>query len=210
MSIPTSRFNIHMMREEDRDLALSLLVKSFFHDEPLAKYLQLGEPIDFAKTIINDAINDRCSFVAYDIQTNQLIGLSLNEIRYQNDTHNINESNEKLSYILHLLEQMHKDVNLFDRLMTNTLLHIFIINVDKNFRGHGLASSLISASIEHAKNIDIGGAYAEATNIYSFKSFLQQGFQVYYQLNYAQYDQTRLADLTDKNCDQCQLVARAL
>lgn len=198
------------MREEDRDSALGLLTKSFFRDEPLAKYLQLDEPIDFAKNVIYDAINDQCSFVAYDIQTNELVGLCLNEIRYKNDTHDINESNEKLSYILHLLEQMHKNINLFDRFTTQTLLHIFIINVDPNFRGNGLASSLISSSIQHAKTIHIGGAYAEATNIYSLNSFLQQDFQVYHQLNYAQYDQTRLANLTDKHCDQCQLVARAL
>ena len=205
-----SKFDIHLMREVDRDSALALLIKSFFHDEPLAKYLQLGEPIDFAKNVINDAINDQCSFVAYDIQTKQLVGVCLNEIRYQNDTSDINESNEKLSYILHLLEQMHKNINLFDRFTTQILLHIFIINVDPNFRGHGLASNLISASIEHARTIRIGGAYAEATNIYSLNSFLQQDFQIYHQLNYAQYDQIRLANLTDKNCDQCQLVARAL
>lgn len=61
-----SRFDIHLMREEDRNAALALLMKSFFHDEPLAKYLELREPMDFAKSVINDAVNDQCSFVAYD------------------------------------------------------------------------------------------------------------------------------------------------
>ncbi len=206
----SSRFDIHLMHEEDRIPALTLLLNSFFHDEPLAKCLQLEEPIDFAKSVINDAINDQCSFVAYDIQTNQLIGLCLNEIKSKNDKHIINESNEKLYFILHLLDQMHKNINFFDHFLTNSLLHIFIINVDSNYRGYGLASSLISASINHAKQIHIGGAYAEATNIYSLNSFKQQGFQVYHQLNYVQYDQIRLGNLTDKNSDQCQLVAKAL
>jgi ribosomal protein S18 acetylase RimI-like enzyme len=197
------------MREEDRIPALTLLINSFFHDEPLAKYLQLGEPTDFAKNVINDALNDQCSFVAYDIQTNQLIGLCLNEIKYKDDNHHIiNQSNEKLYFILHLLNHMHENINLFDHFLTNSLLHIFIINVDRNYRGYGLASRLISMSIEHAKQIHIGGAYAETTNIYSLNSFKQQGFQIYHQLNYAQYDQVRLGNLTDKNSDQCQLVAR--
>jgi len=208
--LSSSQFNIHLMREEDRIPALTLLINSFFHDEPLAKCLELEEPIDYAKNIINDALNDQCSFVAYDIQTNQLIGICLNEIKSKDNKNIINESNEKLYFILHLLDHMHENINLFDHFMTNSLLHIFIINVDKNYRGYGLASRLISTSIEHAKQIHIGGAYAETTNIYSLNSFKQQGFQIYHQLNYAQYDQVRLRNLTDKNSDQCQLVARAL
>jgi ribosomal protein S18 acetylase RimI-like enzyme len=208
--LSSSQFNIHLMREEDRIPALTLLINSFFHDEPLAKCLELEEPIDYAKNIINDALNDQCSFVAYDIQTNQLIGICLNEIKSKDNKNIINQSNEKLYFILHLLDHMHENINLFDHFMTNSLLHIFIINVDKNYRGYGLASRLISSSIEHAKNIDIGGAYAEVTNIYSLNSFKQQNFQIYHQLNYAQYDQVRLGNLTDKNSDQCQLVARAL
>ncbi|CAF0765911.1 unnamed protein product [Adineta steineri] len=66
--LSSSRFNIHLLREEDRIPALTLLINSFFHDEPLAKCVELEEPIDFAKTIINDAINNQCSFVYRDIQ----------------------------------------------------------------------------------------------------------------------------------------------
>ncbi|CAF1109775.1 unnamed protein product [Rotaria sordida] len=69
---------------------------------------------------------------------------------------------------------------------------------------------LYVSSTEHAKKLNIGGAYAEATNIYSLNSFKQIGFQTYHQLNYVEYDQVRLANLTDKNYDQCQLVARTL
>ncbi|CAF0862820.1 unnamed protein product [Rotaria sordida] len=208
--LPSSRFNVHLMCEEDRIPVLTLLTNSFFRDEPLAKYLQLGEPMDFAKNVINDALKDKCSFVAYDIKTNQLAGVCLNEVKYKNDTNTINESNEKLHFILHLLHHMHKNINLFDHFLTDSLLHIFIINVDSNYRGYGLASTLISASTEHAKKLNIGGAYAEATNIYSLNSFKQIGFQTYHQLNYVEYDQVRLANLTDKNYDQCQLVARTL
>jgi ribosomal protein S18 acetylase RimI-like enzyme len=206
----SSRFNVHLMREEDRIPALTLLTNSFFRDEPLAKCLQLDDPIDFAKNVINGSLNDQCSFVVYDAQTNELVGISLNEVKYKDVKHIINESNEKLYFILHLLDHMHKDINLFDQFKTNSLLHIFIINVDSKYRGCGLASRLISASIEHAKKRHIGGAYAEATNIYSLNSFKKQDFQIYHQLNYIDYDQVRLANLTDKNFDQCQLVARTI
>jgi len=205
-----TRFDIHLMQEEDRLPALTLLKSSFFHDEPLARYLELGEPADFAENVINDSINDRCSFVAYDTETNQFAGLCLNEIKFKNVQYLNTESNEKLYFILHLLDHLHENVNLFDEFLTDSLLHIFIINVQSQYRGFGLSSRLISSSLEHAKQFNVGGAYAEATNIYSFNAFKQQNFQVYHQLNYAQYDQVRLANLTDKTHDQCRLVARPI
>jgi ribosomal protein S18 acetylase RimI-like enzyme len=192
------------MREEDRNKVLSLLLKSFFQDEPLAKYLELGKPIDFANNLINDAINDQCSFVVYDIETNQLIGICLNEIKYENNQNIINETNEKLEFILHFLNYMHKNMNLFKLFKTNSLLHIFIINIKQNYRGYGLGSQLISETIKYAKNNNIKAIYAEATNIYSFNCFKQHGFDVYHQINYIDYDPIRLANLND----QCQLVAR--
>ncbi|CAF0726539.1 unnamed protein product [Adineta steineri] len=208
--LSSSRFNIHVLREEDRIPALTLLINSFFHDEPLAKCVELEEPLDFAKTIINDAINNQCSFVAYDIQTNQLIGICLNEIKSKDDRYIINETNEKLSFILNLLHNMHKNINLFDIFQTNSLLYIFIINVDKNYRGYRLGSRLISTSIEYARQNRIKGAFAEATSISSLNSFQHQGFLIYHQINYIEYDQIRLSTMIDSHNSQCQLVARIL
>jgi hypothetical protein len=44
-----SPFSINLMREENRNEVLSLLINSFFQDEPLAKCLELGKAIDFGK-----------------------------------------------------------------------------------------------------------------------------------------------------------------
>ncbi|CAF3913470.1 unnamed protein product, partial [Adineta steineri] len=175
------------------------------HEEPLAKCLELNEPIDFIKNIIKDALQDQCSFVVYDMQTEQLVGVCLNEIKFVDDQHIINEKNY---FILHFLNQMHKNINLFQQFQTNSLLHIFIIDILKNYRDYGLGLQLISASIEHAKKIHVKGIYAEATNIYSLNCFKQQGFQSYDQINYTNYDQIRLANLIDSHESRCQLVAR--
>ena len=197
------------MRPEDTHGVRSLLMDSFFIDEPLAACLQLGQPREFADVIIADALRDRCSFVVYDQQSNDVVGVSLNEIRRRNDNPPpIDESNEKLHFILHLLESMHQPVNLFDELETDSLLHIFIINVKKSLRGHRLGSRMISASVQHAQNLHIKGVYAEATNLHSFRCFQQEQFQVYHCIQYIDYDPVRLAALTGEHQKQCQLVAR--
>ena len=136
--------------------------------------------MDFTENIFNDALNDRCSFVAYDIQSNQVVGVWLNEIRPKDDTHIINEPNEKLDFILQFLDHVHENINLFKYFRTDSRLHIFIINVDGYYRGRGLASSPLSASIEYAKEFNVGGVYAKATNIYSVNSLQRQGFQIYH------------------------------
>ncbi|UJR24588.1 hypothetical protein I4U23_005963 [Adineta vaga] len=203
-----SQFHIRLICEENRHEVISLLLNSFFQDEPLALCLQLDEPIDFARNLFNNALHDQCSFVVYDNQTERLVGICLNEIKFKNDKEIINEPNEKISFILHLLNSLHKNRNLYQEFQINSLLHIIIINIETNYRGHGLGSQLISATIEYAKKMNIKGIYAETTNSYSLNCFKQHHFEIYDQIIYIDYDFNRLANLTDSHQNQCQLVAR--
>jgi ribosomal protein S18 acetylase RimI-like enzyme len=115
-----------------------------------------------------------------------------------------------MRFVLQLIEDMHTKLNIFDQLNANILLHIFIISVDKIARGHGLASRLISKSIEYAKELKIDGAYAEATNVYSLNCFKQQQFDIFDELKYLDYNPERLANLNDRMYDRCYLVGRKL
>jgi ribosomal protein S18 acetylase RimI-like enzyme len=206
------KYEIRRMHEDDYDQVLALLTKSFFHDEPITRHLQVteNETLGFSKNTITACLQDQCSFVAYDTLTNQIVGLCLNESIEKNSKHEINESNENIRFILQLFADTNKNLNIFDQLNTNTLLHIFIINVDKIARGHGLASRLISKSIEYAKELNIHGAYAEVTNIYSLNCFKQQQFISFDELIYADYSPERLANMKDPMYDRCYLVGRKL
>jgi ribosomal protein S18 acetylase RimI-like enzyme len=205
-----SKFEIRPMREDDYNQVLSLLTNSFFHDEPIARCLQVTDPLEFSKNTFHGCLQDQCSFVAYDTETNQIVALCLNEIIEKNSKREINESDEKMRFVLQLIEDMHTKLNIFDQLNANILLHIFIISVDKIARGHGLASRLISKSIEYAKELKIDGAYAEATNVYSLNCFKQQQFDIFDELKYLDYNPERLANLNDRMYDRCYLVGRKL
>jgi GNAT superfamily N-acetyltransferase len=115
-----------------------------------------------------------------------------------------------MRFVLQLIEDMHTKLNIFDQLNANILLHMFIISVDKIARGHGLASRLISKSIEYAKELNIDGTYAEATNIYSLNCFKQQQFDILDELKYLDYNPECLANLNDHMYDRCYLVGRKL
>ncbi|CAF4290511.1 unnamed protein product, partial [Adineta steineri] len=76
-------FNIRLLHENDYDQVLSLLLNSFFKDEPITQCLQITETLEFAKNIINGCLQDQCSFVALNTETNQTVGICLNEIKHK-------------------------------------------------------------------------------------------------------------------------------
>lgn len=205
----SSQYEIRALRAEDYDQVLSLLMNSFFRDEPLVKCLQATENLQFAKNIIESCIKDQCSFVVYDTETNQIVGTCLNEVCHRSvREQEVNEPDEKLRLILQITAHMHQKLNVFDRLNSDTLLHIFLLSVDNSARGHGLASRLIEKSIERGRELQLKGAYADASNVYSLNCFKQQQFEILDELNYAQHNPERFGSLTGPMYDRCYLVAR--
>ncbi|CAF3386800.1 unnamed protein product [Rotaria socialis] len=207
----TSKFAIRLLHEDDYDQVASLLKTSFFPDEPISRCIQITETSEFSNILINSCVSDKCSFVAYDTETNQIVAVCLNEITSK-DHHVENNmvSDEKIRFIFQILNDVDRKVKVFERLNANTLLHIYIIAVDKIARGHDLASRLISKSIECVaqEEFNIHGAYAEATNVYSLNCFKKQKFNIFDELIYTDYDSKRLVDLTDPMYDRCYLVGR--
>jgi len=203
----SSRFRIEILSENDRDNIVNLLLNSFFLEEPLAKCLNLGQPMDFAQQLVDDALKDQCSFVIYDQQNNDFVGFCFNELLDRNHQDLICQiQNEKIDFIFQFLNSMHKNIDLFELFQTNRLLHLLIINIRREYRGLNLSSQLISATKQYAKQNDIKAIYAETTSIYSLNSFLREHFQIYHRMNYIDYDSNRLANLHD----QCQLVVHSI
>ena len=209
MSSP-SEYDIRPLHQDDYDRVLYLLTHSFFVDEPILRGLQVTNTFDFSNDVINGCLKDQCSFVAYDKQSKEIAGICLNERERRGQVIDAPKYDEKINFVIELLDHLQDETTIFDRLNVDTVLHIYIINVDQSARGHGLASRLISKSIEHAKNINLGGAFAEATNVYSLNCFKQQHFDILYELKYTDCNPERLASMTDPHYDRCYLVGRQL
>lgn len=211
-----------IMNNEHREQVFDLVVDTFFRDEPLNKCLAFeipNEPIEFTELVLSLALQDQCSFVAIDVQTQKVIGVILNIIKDQLPSTNIdhpdlfnvnNFQSEKLRYIINVLQHVHRNIDLFAELKTNRLLHVVIVAIDAHYRGLRLTEKLIHASIKHAKNeLNLHGAFSEATSLYSSKAFRKQGFQIYDEIIYTKYDDIRLASLAGEH-DRCQLLGKTL
>ena len=217
--LETPSIEIRLMNDEHRDQVFELVIDTFFRDEPLNRCLEFDipeEPIEFTDWIISSSVRDQCSFVAVDRQIEKVIGVVLNQIEHRpnlDDQDCFNETkfqSEKLRYVFNVLHSVHRNIDLFDQMKTDQLLHIAIVAIDVNYRGLRLTEKLIRSSIERAKNdLHLVGAYAEATSSFSSRAFLKQGFQIYDEIIYAKFDVIRLASL-DGEHDRCQLVAKEL
>ena len=211
-----------LMTNEHRQQVSDLITDTFFRDEPLNKCLSFeipNEPTEFTERIVTLALQDQCSFVAVDVQTQKIVGVILNIIKHRISLTTANNrdkldtnsfQSKKLRYILNVLKQIHRNVDLFDELKTDRLLHSVIVAIDAHYRGLRLTEKLIHTSIERAKDeLNLKGAFAEATSLYSSKAFLKQGFKLYDEIIYTKYDDMRLASLTGEH-DRCQLLAKTL
>ncbi|CAF1064762.1 unnamed protein product [Adineta steineri] len=204
----SSIFNIRPLDENDKRQVLSLLLNSFFPDEPITQYLQITETSEFAKTIIDDCLHDRCSFVALNTETNVIVGICLNKIKHKNDRNETAHSDEKLGRLFQIFADLHETLNIFNALNADTLLHVFVISVDGRARRHKLSSRLIAKSIEYAQELQITGAFAEATSLVSRQCFEQQQFNVFGRLTYKNDNSKCLPTLNNEDNNQCYLVAR--
>lgn len=205
------------MNEEHRENVFDLVSNTFFRDEPLNRCLAFDIPVEsteFTDAVLSRAMDDQCSFVAIDVQTQKIIGVILNVIKHRdlsNDPFDQkNFQSEKLRFILGVLKHVHRNINLFEQMHAEHLLHVVIIAIDGNYRGLRLTERLVHASLERAKNeFHLQGAFSEATSLYSAKAFRKQGFQKYDEVIYTKYDQIRLASLAGEH-DRCQLLAKQL
>lgn len=205
----SSNIAIRLMNQTDYNEVLALLLNSFFPDEPISKSVQVINVSEFGKILIDACMPDQCSFVAYDVETNRIIAVCLNEIMNKNISKPIETTDEQIRFVLQIFYDLDTKKDLFEILNTDTLLHVFVITVDKRVRRQNLATRLISESIEYAATkLNLSGAYAEATSVYSLNCCKRQQFQIFDELIYVDYNAKYLASLTDKMYDRCYLVGR--
>lgn len=202
----TSIFEIRLMEERDYDEVSSLLINSFFIDEPITRTLRVKSPFQFTKTIIDRALKDRGSFVAVDGDSKSVVGVCLNIIEDRINPVSFTDEDENFQFLLNTLDAVHGKISIFDRLNANRLLHVFMVGVDKKARGHSLALHLVEKSLSHAAENNVDGAFAEATNVYSLNPMKKLRFQVLNELVYAEYAPDRLGSMTDSHIDRCYLV----
>ena len=208
-----SSIEIIPLAAEHREAIINLLVKSFFHQEPLNEKLEFdlpNEPMLWIEHSIEHSLKDECSFVAIDTATpeRKLVGVILNVIVKRNENDDFVTSSEKLNFVFSLLEKVSADHDLWEKYQTDRLFDCHVINIDESQRGQNLSSRLILRSLKKAKELGVKGAMVICSSLFSRKAFIRHGFHVVKEILYDEFGNGRLHDMGVH--DRCTLLAKQL
>ncbi|KAL0106029.1 hypothetical protein PUN28_016032 [Cardiocondyla obscurior] len=189
-------YHIEVIKKDDKMKVLKFLRRFFFRDEPLNQSIQLipeGEDstcIELEEYCSNSSLDNNLSLMAVS-SSGAVIGVVLNG---KMDPPSNEEpeyiqlcKNAKFKKILRLLHHVDKNVNKDGRFQDANVLEIRIISVDTNWRGKGVAKTLMEKTIEVAKEQEFHYVRADCTSFFSGKLCERIGFHVIHTLNYNEY-----------------------
>ena len=211
LSQSAPKLELRPLVKEHAGSVRSLLLKSFFLHEPLNirfGYNLPNEVEDFIAYVVKGVVDDRCSFVYLD--QDRLAAMILNTIKSKDDPDkSVEFRSATLRFIYTMIGSLQDKQTVFDYLQTDRVLYTGIVSVDSDYRGLRLSEKLLQKSLDTAKDqLNIRGAFAETTSLYSLKAFVKMGYKPINEIMYEKYDKANLSNMGIH--DRCSLVVRKI
>lgn len=184
-----SQYTIEPLTLKDTSETLDFLRKYFFKDEPMNKYLDLGECVDVEKFSVKD-IKDNCSFKAVNNE-GRIIGVFLNALeKRSSNAPSLAETCEhkKFKLILELFDYIETQFDIFDLYPNaDTILDGKIVSVDPNYRRMGIAQCLVEKGLNFMRENSIPAYKVVCTSHFSASLLEKMHFRDVYKLLYKDY-----------------------
>ncbi|XP_057662354.1 arylalkylamine N-acetyltransferase 1-like [Diorhabda carinulata] len=186
-NIPTIRF----ARTDEKESVRQFLRKSFFKDEPCNKYMKLiteETPIceDLEKYTLKN-FDSGLNLIAE--HKNRIVGVCINSIiERDKPSNNILFTDKKFVIIANLLGYVEEKAALFQKYpKVSKIFDIRLLSVDNSYRGKGIAKAFCKKSIDIAKEQGAQLMSMICTSSFSASIAKKNGFEVVYELDYADY-----------------------
>lgn len=167
---------------------VKLLYANFFTDEPMSRSLKLTDGVKRDPVLdefVFAGLKENLTIVAIDSLTGNLLGACINVIAVKSEKEETLEDyvdkykDSAFRHIMHVVYHVNHDAgDIYGEMGSNTLFDIKMIVTDKLNRKGGLATDLLSRSVDLAKCLGFKGIKTEATGLYSRKAFTKIGFGV--------------------------------
>lgn len=191
---------ISILPKEDEDEAIKHLKENFVKDAPVANYLKLSDSPGFDE-FFKEIFKISVSYKAVN-REGSIVGVLINRIVLKDVSSSIqlysfssNYYKQTLQKPLQLPEDFFKDkdetfcnyiglavnidciVNIFHLYPNiNSYLEDFILSVDRNYRGMGIATKLIEKTFEFAEANELSVIRIDCTSYFTYKICLALGF----------------------------------
>ena len=162
----------------DLDEMAQLLAEVFSHHDPpaVATGLTPAEFEAFVRLFCPRAEAEGLTIVARSAGTGQMIGALLAEDSAAPMPKGMHLLSPKLQPIFDILGQLGGEYRGGNTVPAGEALHLFLLGVDPQFGGRGVAQQLVSECLKHGASKGYRVAVTEATNNVSQHLFRKQGF----------------------------------
>ncbi|EDW02289.1 arylalkylamine N-acetyltransferase 1 [Drosophila grimshawi] len=186
-------YTIELVQPEDTEAILTMLKTFFFKDEPMNKFLELGECYQLEQFSVKP-LKDNCSYKAVN-RNGEIIGVFINGLmRRPSPTDEPAKKaaddceHPKFKKILGLMDHIEEQFDIFDLYPNeNVILDGKILSVNSNYRGLGIAGRLTERAYEYMRENQINVYHVLCSSHYSARVMEKLGFHEVYQLKYADY-----------------------
>ena len=168
---------------------IEVLARSFSRRDPPAIVLGLTED-DFKRFLAFVTANtskDGLTIVARDVLSGEMAGAVSTEDAGAPVQLDLDTLSPRFAPVYDLFGELEAAIEDADPLEPGTTLHVFMLGVDEQFGGRGIAQRLVEACLANGASLGYRSAVTEATNRTSQHIFSKLGFVVRAEASYGEY-----------------------
>ncbi len=173
----------------DSDEIICLLAEVFSQSDPpaVAVGLSCNEMKRFLQLIVPRVIPDGLTVVARSEDDGRLAGVFLSDDFASPPELDPGQFNSKLLPIFSMLETLDEQFRRGKTIAAGEYLHLFMLGVNAQFSGRGIAQGLVQASIDNGRRKGYRTALTEATGKVSQHIFRKNGFMDRFSVAYRDF-----------------------
>jgi ribosomal protein S18 acetylase RimI-like enzyme len=171
---------------DDVESTSQLMSETFTAREPITLAMEIGyeEHLSFSRALTTEAARDGLSLVAEERETGKIVGYLISEDLFKVQSESLPP---KYIPIFDLLDELSRDYKSTAREHSRKVLHLLMVGVDLQHAQQGLATKLVSHTINSAPAAGFGSAVTEATATYSQNLFNTLGFATTKEILYREH-----------------------
>lgn len=162
----------------DADEIINLLASVFSQSEPpaVAMGISFADMNQFLQLVVPGVIPDGVTIISRSASTGKLAGVLLTHDFASPLDLDMSRISHKFSPILSMLESLDEQFRKGKTISLGNYLHLFMLGVNAQFAGQGIAQELVKAGIDNGSRKGYRTALTEATGKISQHVFWKTGF----------------------------------
>ena len=181
------RFDV--LQAADVEPMIHLIARAFSTAEPpaVAMGLSTADLTEFLRMLAPRAVADELTVLARSLADGRIVGALLTDDFAVPPPLEIERLSPRFLPIIAILESLDEPYRRESTMRPGDYLHLFMLAVDPQFGGRGIAQGLVASCLENGKRKGYRRAVTEATGVVSQQVFRKLGFEERLRIRYRDF-----------------------